>query len=129
MIAILCLCHSSLAHEGGHGPSDSAALSKSTWTIAVTHKHFHGSFLSADEQVAKFETSGGKVQQVHRAELIESDRNWIAERLESIRKTNQAQPIRFVNLQIEPASSSYDEAGFTRMLQRCFNISNRSRKP
>ena len=112
MIAILCLCHGSLAHEGGHGPSDSAALSKSTWTIAKTHKHFHGSFLSADEQVAKFETSGGKVQQVHRAELIESDRNWIAERLESIRKTNQAQPIRFVNLQIEPASSSYDEAGF-----------------
>jgi len=90
------------AHEGGHGPSGSVAPSKSTWTIAKTGRHFHGSFLSADESIAKFETGGGKVLEVPRAELIQADSKWITDRLEDIRKINESKSVRFVKIEVEP---------------------------
>jgi hypothetical protein len=90
------------AHEGGHGPSGSVAPSKSTWTIAKTGRHFHGSFLSADESLAKFETGGGKVLEVPRADLIQADSKWITDRLEDIRKINESKSVRFVKIEVEP---------------------------
>ncbi len=95
----------SVAHEGGHDPSGAVAPTKSTWTIEKTRRHFHGSFLSADETIAKFETSSGKVLEVPRRDLIQADGKWITDRLESIRNINQNNPVRFVKIEVEPELS------------------------
>ncbi|MFN6412469.1 MAG: YHYH protein [Planctomycetota bacterium] len=99
----------SVAHEGGHDPSGAVAQTKSTWTIEKTRRHFHGSFLSADETIAKFETSSGKVLEVPRRDLIQADGKWITDRLESIRNINQNNPVRFVKIEMEPELSSTAE--------------------
>ncbi|MFM7974128.1 MAG: phospholipid-binding protein, partial [Pirellula sp.] len=96
---------SSLAHEGGHGPSGGNTAVKSTWTVAKTGRHFHGNFLSADERIAKFETSGGKVLEVPREDLVDSDGKWITDRLDAIRSINESKSARFVKIELEPDPS------------------------
>ncbi|MFM8573782.1 MAG: YHYH protein, partial [Pirellula sp.] len=99
-----------LAHEGGHGPAGANPQSKSSWTIQQSRKHFHGSFLSADEETAKFELSGGKVLEVNRRDLVEGDRRWISDRLEAIRKMNETKPVRLVTIALEPNSAPSEES-------------------
>lgn len=106
LFVALCFADVSQSHEGGHGSATETSNSRKTWTFEKSKKHFHGSFLSADDQVAKFETGAGKVIEVSRTELSPEDRRWISDRLDAIYKLNQNVPVRMVSISVEPSSDA-----------------------
>jgi hypothetical protein len=108
LFVALCFADISQSHEGGHGSSTETSNSRKSWTFEKTKKNFHGSFLSADEKAAKFETGSGKVIEVSRSELSPEDRRWISDRLDVIYKLNQSVPVRMVSISVEPSSDATD---------------------
>ena len=89
----LALSVHAAAHPGGHshGDSDNPAASR-TWTLSDSGAHWHGTFVSAKDGRATFQRDDGKVISIAIEQLIESDREWIANRLAEIERLNQSTP-------------------------------------
>ncbi|MFO0943776.1 MAG: YHYH protein [Pirellulales bacterium] len=83
-----------LAHEGGHGVSSQA--------IRLWHRvdgtHFHGSFISADDDELRVLTERGLVQRFPLEQLSQRSLLWIADQQVEIERINTSPRIKLVSL-------------------------------
>jgi phosphatidylethanolamine-binding protein (PEBP) family uncharacterized protein len=95
-VAIIFANASAGAHEGGHGNAENSR----TWVL-IDGSHFHGSYITADDDKVQVLTTGGKVRTVPLAKLKESTRTWVQEKRAEIQRLHESRSIILVSTHSE----------------------------
>ncbi len=86
-----------LAHEGHHHGDSEGAKGSRTWTLSDEGAHLHGTFVAASGENVQIRLGDERLVTLKIERLVETDRAWIAGRLETIRTINEQQrPMRLV---------------------------------
>jgi len=96
MLAILVSSGMVLAHEGHHHGDSQKSNASRTWTLGDEGAHLHGSFVAATGDVVQIRCDDDRLVTLKVECLIASDRKWISQRLETIKRLNQQQQMRLV---------------------------------
>lgn len=92
LVALFGCANGCFAHEGGHRHTESPTPSR-TWTWSESGAHVHGSFLTAEEGKVTIQRDGGPTLSVTLDQLVESDRQWVEQRVTEIERLNASAPI------------------------------------
>ena len=108
MIAMLVFTGTVLAHDGHHHDDSAKAEGSRTWTIAMKVADLHGTFVAATGDEVQIRCDDNRLVTVKVERLAASDRQWIAHRLETIRRLNQQRELRLV---VQHAPTNADAQG------------------
>ncbi|MEP3479631.1 MAG: YHYH protein [Fuerstiella sp.] len=77
------------AHEGGHHDGSHAHTDSRTWSIAAEGSHLHGSFVASRNGQVQIRRDDGKLCKIAMDRLIESDQEWVENRMHEIAVLNR----------------------------------------